>query len=75
MRVSSLDSPFEPLFAKQFTRMWRADGSIFAAECVRKTILVAPPAYSFGLFQMERDLRHVPFDLLVKGRALTNLCL
>jgi hypothetical protein len=59
MRVFVLDIPVQPVFAEQFAGMGRSNRSISAAERVRGTILVAAPAYAFGLFGMKRNLCHI----------------
>jgi len=52
MRFTAVDSPVQPIFPEQLTGMRRANGSVSTAERVSGTILVAPPAYAFGLFGM-----------------------
>ena len=59
MRVFVLDFPVQPVFAEQFAGVGRPNRSVAAAERIRGTILVAAPAYAFGLFGMKRNLCHI----------------
>src|SRR4051812_23465671 len=50
--------PLKPIVPEEFHRVRCSDGPATAAEIVRRTIFVAPPADSFRVFGMNRNACH-----------------
>lgn len=47
--------PFEPVFAKQFNGMLRADVAVSAVHRISGTVFIASPAISFGMLRVNRE--------------------
>lgn len=56
---STVELPFDPIFAKDFHRMLCADGAVAAAKVFGRAVFVTAPTDSFGMLRMQRELRHI----------------